>query len=107
MRVHTLLKQASAASAAHATEDQASDHSEQTKPKRGEFKLDVTEEPPTPDQLKNILDYVGLGNAGTVIKGARDEGDAMKKFRENKNSFQHPVVIILSSFTLGSQLMSL
>lgn len=38
-RVHTLLKQLNAASVAHATEDQASDHSKQSKQERTDFEL--------------------------------------------------------------------
>ena len=39
MRVYTMLKQAAATSQAHATEDQASDHSKQSKLERTEFDL--------------------------------------------------------------------
>ena len=92
MRVHTLLKQVSATASEHATEDQASDHSAQTHPKRQEFELDVTEDPPTSDQLKSILEYVGAQNAGTIIKGARDEADAMRKLKQSSENFQGPVV---------------
>lgn len=38
-RVHTLLKQLNATAVAHATEDQASDHSKQSKLERTEFEL--------------------------------------------------------------------
>lgn len=38
-RVHTLLKQLNATAVAHATEDQASDHSKQSKIERTEFEL--------------------------------------------------------------------
>lgn len=38
-RVYTLLKQASATSQAHATEDQASSHDKQAKMERTEFEL--------------------------------------------------------------------
>ncbi|KUJ23240.1 DUF1687-domain-containing protein [Mollisia scopiformis] len=93
LRVHTLLKQVSANASEHATEDQASDHSHQTKPNRPQFELDVTEEPPTQDQLKSILEYVGARNAGTIIKGARDEADAMKKLKESSENFQRPVTV--------------
>jgi len=92
LRVHTLLKQISANASEYATEDQASDHSHQTSPKRPEFELEVTEEPPTQDQLKSILEYVGAQKAGTIIKGAKDEADAMKKLKENTENFQRPVV---------------
>lgn len=92
VKVNTLLKQVSANASEYATEDQASDHSAQTKSHRPEFELDVTEEPPTPDQLKSILEYVGAQKAGTIIKGAKDEADAMKKLKESSENFQRPVV---------------
>lgn len=92
IRVLTLLKQANATSVAHATEDQASSHHHQDKAERTEFELDVTEAPPTGDQLKNILEYLGGGAAGTVIQGARDESDALRKLKENGDAFQRPVV---------------
>jgi hypothetical protein len=92
VRVNTLLKQASANAAEYATEDQASDHSEQTHPRRPEFELEVTEAPPTETQLKSILEYIGAQNAGTIIKGARDEADAVKKLAQSGENFQRPVV---------------
>ncbi|KAE8453587.1 hypothetical protein EG329_010448 [Mollisiaceae sp. DMI_Dod_QoI] len=93
IRVNTLLKQVSANAAEYATEDQASDHSHQTNPKRPQFELEVTEEPPTQDQLKSILEYVGVQKASTIIKGAKDEADAMKKLKENSENFQRPVTV--------------
>ncbi|TVY27022.1 hypothetical protein LHYA1_G003838 [Lachnellula hyalina] len=93
LRVHTLLKQASATASSTATEDQASDHSAQTHPARQEFELDVTEDPPTEDQLKNILEYVGPGKIGQVVKAATTESEALKQFKLNKQSFQWPVTV--------------
>lgn len=92
MRVHTLLKQASANAGQHATEDQASDHSHQTHPGREEFELDVTEQPPTEDQLKNIFEYLGPNSFGSVIKGAKNQTEAFKAFKENKDALIAPVV---------------
>jgi Protein of unknown function (DUF1687) len=92
MRVHSLLKQASATATELATEDQASDHSHQTNANRQPFELNITEDTPTPDQLKSILEYVGAQRAGTIINGARDEADAMRKLKENAENFQRPVV---------------
>jgi arsenate reductase-like glutaredoxin family protein len=91
-----MLKQAAAASSSHATEDQASDHSHQTP--RAEFELDITEEPPTEDQLKSIMEYLGGSkSAGVVVKGARDEEDAFKKLRVNKDAFERPLVCDLAN----------
>jgi arsenate reductase-like glutaredoxin family protein len=92
MRVQTILKQASAMATEHATEDQASDYSHQTKTTQQPFDLNITEDPPTPDQLKSILEYVGAQRAGTIIKGAKDEADAMRKLKENADNFQRPIV---------------
>ncbi|TVY33792.1 putative redox protein, mitochondrial [Lachnellula occidentalis] len=93
LRAHALLKQASATASSTATEDQASDHSAQTHPARQEFELEVSENPPTEDQLKNILEYVGAGKIGQVVKSATTEFDALKKFKESKESFQWPVTV--------------
>lgn len=102
LRVHTLLKQVSANASEYATEDQASDHSAQTLPRRPEFELDVTEEPPTEDQLQSILEYVGAHRAGDVISGAKNESDALKKLQMNKDSFHRPLVFS-SSITITSK----
>lgn len=92
-RVHTILKQASAKASAHATEDQASSHGTAQPPKRGDFELEVTEEPPTEDQFKSILEYLGgASKAGSLISGARDEADGLKKLKSNPSSFTRPVV---------------
>jgi arsenate reductase-like glutaredoxin family protein len=92
-RVHTILKQAHAQAAAHATEDQASSHKAHEKLERVEFDLDVTEAPPTSDQLKNILEYLGgSGAVSKVIRGAQNETDALKKLEANGESFERPVV---------------
>ncbi|KAI9744527.1 MAG: hypothetical protein M1818_002056 [Claussenomyces sp. TS43310] len=92
-KIYSLLKQASATASEHATEDQASDHSAQSHPQRQEFELDVTEEPPTSDQLQTILEYVGAQRASTIIKGAKDEADALKKLNENTENFQRPLTV--------------
>ncbi|GIZ38967.1 hypothetical protein CKM354_000236100 [Cercospora kikuchii] len=92
-RVHTLLKQLNATSVAHATEDQASDHSKQSKLERTEFELDVQEGAPTSDQLSSILEYLGPGQAGNVIKDATGTSDALRKFKQSEASFQRPVTV--------------
>lgn len=90
--MHTLLKIASSNAAETATEDQASDHSAQTTPRRKEFELDVTEEPPTEDQLKNIIEYLGVSKIPSLVEGAKTEAEAIKKLKANGNAFQRPVV---------------
>jgi Protein of unknown function (DUF1687) len=92
IRVLNILKQASAAATESATEDQASDHTAQTRADRQPFELNITEDPPTTDQLKSILEYIGAQKAGTIIKGAKDDADAMRKLKENAENFQRPIV---------------
>ena len=94
VRIATLLKQASAHAAETATEDQASDHSHQTQlTNREPFELEITENAPTPDQLRSILEYVGVGKASQLIKGASSQSDALKKLKENSENFLRPVVV--------------
>lgn len=88
-RVAALLKQASAA----ASESSAG---EASKVHRPEFKLEITEQAPTADQLQTILQYAGAGRISSIIKGATNEKDALKKFQENAENFQRPVVCSFS-----------
>ena len=100
IRAQTLLKQISAHASESATEDQATDHTQQNKFQRTEFELNVTEDPPTSDQLRTILEYVGsgAGRAGQIVEGATSEADAVTKLKENPDSFQRPVVGLLPRF---------
>jgi hypothetical protein len=91
-RVANLVKQISANAQAGATLDQASDHTAQTKVTRDPFELNITEEAPTVEQVQTILDYVGKTGISKVIKGAHDEKDALKKFRQSRETFLRPVV---------------
>lgn len=76
--------------AATATEDQASSHG---MPEKIEFDLDVTEAPPTGDQLKNILEYLGgSGAVSRIIKGAQNESDALRRLKADGESFERPLV---------------
>ncbi|AEO65315.1 uncharacterized protein THITE_2112181 [Thermothielavioides terrestris NRRL 8126] len=94
MRLAAALRQASAAASETSTEDQASDHSAQSEAeRRPEFKLEITENPPTPDQLRTILEYAGRHRISSIVKGATDEREAMRKFHENVENFQRPVVV--------------
>jgi len=89
-----LLKQASAHAAETATEDQASNHSHQTQlTNREPFELEITENAPTPDQLSSILEYVGVGKASQLVKGASSQSDALKKLKESPENFLRPVVV--------------
>ena len=92
VRVHTILKQASANITETATIDPAAKHSQQNKAQRNEFELDVVEDPPTSDQLRSMLEYIGGKKASDLVNGARDEADAMRKLRDSGESFVRPVV---------------
>ncbi|KAJ5100652.1 hypothetical protein N7456_006704 [Penicillium angulare] len=104
-RTLNLLKQASITASETATEDQASDYSSHAKQQRGDFELEVTTDLPTTDQLRSILDYIspvsGVGGQGEkatygvseLVKGARDAEDAIKRFKEDKESFVRPVTV--------------
>jgi len=74
------------------TEDQASSAPTPAPTDRADFELDVQEAEPTGDQLKSILEYVGIGKAGTVVQGARDLSDAMEMIKKDASLFQRPVV---------------
>ncbi|KAL9596105.1 MAG: hypothetical protein Q9179_004736 [Wetmoreana sp. 5 TL-2023] len=95
VRAHTLLKQISAHASENATEDQATDHSSHNKFQRTDFELNVTEDPPTSDQLRTILEYVGPGGgrAGQIVEGAADEADALKRLKEDPSRFKQPVIV--------------
>ena len=90
VRVLNLLEQSSSDAAEAATEDQAGGHSAETG--RQEFELNVTEDPPTSDQLRSILEYIGAKRVGEIVRGARDEADAMRKLQQNSENFQRPLV---------------
>ena len=92
VRALTLLKQATGTAQSTATEDQASSHDTHSKAQRTDFELEVTQEAPTGDQFQNMLEYIGKHNVSKLIQGARDEGDALKRLRENAENFQRPVV---------------
>ncbi|KAF6219585.1 hypothetical protein HO133_004054 [Letharia lupina] len=93
LRVLTLLKQISAHASETATEDQATDHTHQNKLQRTEFELNITEDPPTGDQMRTILEYLGAWNAGRLVEGAKDSGDAIRKLGENPKTFKPPVTV--------------
>jgi len=93
MRVVTFLKQHEANATTTATEDQASPHQQQSKVERVDFNLNIQEEPPTSDQLKSILEYIGGQNASKVVSGARDASDALQKLKQDAELFQRPVVV--------------
>jgi hypothetical protein len=46
---------------------------------REKFELSITEDPLTPEQLKSILEYIGMQRASTIIKDIKDKAEAIKK----------------------------
>ncbi|KAK7419487.1 hypothetical protein QQZ08_007683 [Neonectria magnoliae] len=85
VRVATLLKQLSANATAGA--------SDQKTPTREQFDLNITEDPPTEDQVKTILEYVGPSRISQIVTGATNEKDALRKFKESSGNFVQPVVV--------------
>jgi hypothetical protein len=96
-RVLNLLKQSRANAAVSSTIDQAAPTSPASK-EREEFELDVQEAPPTEDQLRSILEYVGSQNIGDVVKGAMTEAEALRVFERDNGSFARPLVSLPNSF---------
>lgn len=72
---------------------------------RPEFDLEVTEQPPTLDQVKTILDYVGQPGISSVIKGATSENEALQKFKQSADSFQKPLVCLPCTYINGGMLI--
>jgi len=73
-----------------------------TKAEHTDFELDVTEAPPTSDQLKNILEYLGGASAASkVISGASNESDALRRLQADGNTFQRPLVVDWNSGKAG------
>lgn len=101
-RVVTFLKQHQANAQNPATEDQASDKGAAPPTQRADYDLDIQEQPPTGDQLKSILQYVGPGKAGTIVQGARDVTDAIEKVKRDGGLFNRPLVWHLMC-SLGSK----
>ncbi|KAK7729830.1 hypothetical protein SLS53_009128 [Cytospora paraplurivora] len=93
VRIASVLKQASANASETATEDQASDHTSQSAQNRVEFELNITEDPPTPDQLQTILQYVGKPGISSIVKGASNESEALKLYKQSAENFQRPVTV--------------
>ena len=57
----------------------------------------MTEDPPTKDQMRTILEYAGGKKASQLVQGAVDEVDALQKLGENGEKFQRPVVSCLKT----------
>ncbi|KAJ8120244.1 hypothetical protein ONZ43_g2998 [Nemania bipapillata] len=90
VRAAAVLTKASTSAAETGTEDKPSS---QINLHRPDFELNITEEPPTADQLQTILQYVGKSKIGSIIQGATSENEALKKFKESTESFKRPVIV--------------
>ncbi|KAI0883807.1 DUF1687-domain-containing protein [Annulohypoxylon maeteangense] len=93
-QVAKLLKEASASgtAAANASDSAPSDQTQSKRLSRV-FELDITETPPTADQLETILDYVSKDQISKVIQGATTKKDALERFRRNASTFSSPLVV--------------
>lgn len=94
VRVANLLKQVSAtvSETETATEDQASGHTAHASLRKEPFELNITEDLPTADQLRTILEYVGTPRIPTIVKGATTENEALRRFKESMDNLERPLV---------------
>ncbi|KAI1007841.1 hypothetical protein K3495_g388 [Podosphaera aphanis] len=60
---------------------------------RDEFQLEVTEELPTQDQLRSILEYAGPSKLNSIVKEAQNKEDALQALRANRLNFQKPIIV--------------
>lgn len=98
-----MLKQASAQATETTIETQESNHANKSKMQRSPFELNVTETPPTKDQLRNILDYVGIHKAHLMINAKKDKEDLIKKLSRDPSLFLPPVVSLFALEDLSIQ----
>jgi hypothetical protein len=91
VRVAELLKQASAKASAGSSSGT-----------REQFELNITEDAPTEDQVRTILEYVGPTGVPSIVKGAQDEKDALKKFKQSRDNLLRPVVCAGSLYPWSS-----
>lgn len=98
-RIVNLLKQASANASQAANEAPSSGPTVTREP----FDLNVTEDPPTADQVETILEYVPAADIGQVVSGAGTVTEAMRNFHNDAGSFQRPMVsLFLVAGCLGA-----
>lgn len=75
----------------------AGDPAQRVNLKRGDWELEVTENHPTPDQVRSMLEYIGAKRAGEIVNGAKDGSDAMQRFEDKPSDFVWPMVRPVSS----------
>lgn len=88
----TFLQQHQANAQNPTTKDQAGAQAAPSATQKANYELDVQEDVPTGDQLKSILEYAGIGKAGTIVEGARDTTDAMERVKRDAAAFNRPIV---------------
>lgn len=94
MHVLKILQREASAEASEGSEaaSQIPGTRDQARVQRKDFELDVTESPPTGDQMRSILEYVGAKRAGDLVKGAKGEAEAMRRVMDSGETFVRPVV---------------
>lgn len=85
MRILDLLKDASARASGTSTD----------KKQQSPFELNVSETPPTIDQLRTMLEYVKGDKSTELVDGAKNDGEAIKLLKEDPKKFKAPVVCFL------------
>jgi hypothetical protein len=98
-----MLKQANANTATTAKEDQISSHDSNSAAQKKEFALDVTEQAPTSDQLRSILEFAGEEKVGSIVEGASDVADAQRRVRLDLSTLKRPLVSDTSTMVLNSK----
>jgi arsenate reductase-like glutaredoxin family protein len=91
-RAAALLKEASTAVSAKAGGEPSTIGGKPVSTSRPEFDVEITEKPPTNDQLSTILSYIQPTMISQIVKGATSESEALKKFNDDARNFQRPVV---------------
>ncbi|KAI1097728.1 DUF1687-domain-containing protein [Jackrogersella minutella] len=94
-QIAKFLKEVSANATAIANETEESTNNQASSHPRLSrvFELNITETPPTVDQLRTILDYANNDQIPQIIEGATTKKDAILKFKQNASSFGAPIVV--------------
>ncbi|KAK1833191.1 thioredoxin-like protein [Podospora conica] len=72
---------------------QASESASEDKANRDPFELQVTEEPPTQDQLQTMLDYAGDKGISSIVEGAKTSSEALRLVKENVDRLRRPITV--------------
>jgi len=101
-RVANLLRQVYANASKTTTLNRAGDAISQTYVRDEPFELNVTEDAPTFDQLRTMLEYAEQSGEEIpkIVEGAGNVIQALKAFENSREVFKRPVVSILLVTTL-------